>query len=279
MPELPECERGRRILEIATVGRTIERVLCDDDDIVFTGVTPRRFARALAGRTAVAAHRRGKYIWLELDARPWPLFHFGMTGAFVTPEGERLRLESDGARALDESWPPKWAKARLILDDGGEIAMTNKRRLGRIRLLDDPENEPPVSALGFDPLLEMPDPDEFAERLARRKVTLKGLLLDQRFAAGGGNWIADEVLYQAKLDPRRRASELEPEEARRLRTKLVAVIAKAVAVDADKARFPGSWLFHHRWGKDSDSVTARGERIEHATIAGRTTAWCPEVQA
>ncbi len=52
----------------------------------------------------------------------------------------------------------------------------------------------------------------------------------------------------------------------------------AVRVDADKTRFPRSWLFHHRWGKDDDARTHRGERIEHATVAGRTTAWVPSVQ-
>ena len=50
MPELPECERGRKILEEAALGRTITRVRADDDPIVYEGVTPRRFASALKGR-------------------------------------------------------------------------------------------------------------------------------------------------------------------------------------------------------------------------------------
>ncbi len=278
MPELPECERGRRILEAVAVGRTIERVRCDDDRIVFVGVTPRRFSNALTGRRAVAAHRRGKYIWLELDARPWPLFHFGMTGAFEVPGGTHLKLASDKKTDGERVWPPRFSKAHLFLDDGGELVMTNKRRLGRIRLVSDPAGQPPVSELGFDPLLDPPAPQEFIAMLARRSGTVKGLLLDQGFAAGVGNWIADEVLYQAKLDPRRSASSLTAVEAKRLRTKLIAVIAKAVDVDADKARFPRGWLFHHRWGKDAEARTSRGERIEHITVAGRTTAWCPAVQ-
>ena len=56
------------------------------------------------------------------------------------------------------------------------------------------------------------------------------------------------------------------------------MISRAVKVDARKDAFPRSWLFHHRWGKDANAVTARGERIRHDTVAGRTTAWVPAVQ-
>ncbi len=107
---------------------------------------------------------------------------------------------------------------------------------------------------------------------------MKAVLLDQKFAAGVGNWIADEVLYQAKIDPRKYAHELTDDEARRVRTCLKRIITKAVDVNAEKARFPRTWLFHHRWGKNSDAKTARGEKIEHMTVGGRTTAWVPDRQ-
>jgi formamidopyrimidine-DNA glycosylase len=164
------------------------------------------------------------------------------------------------------------------MEGGGELVMVNKRRLGRIRLRAEPEAEPPISGLGFDPLTEPPSPAEFAKRLGRRNGTLKGLLLDQSFAAGVGNWIADEALYQAKLDPRRRVASLEPAEVRRLRSALLRVVKRAVDVNAVKERFPRTWLFHRRWGKDLDARTVRGEPIEFLTVAGRTTAWVPAVQ-
>ena len=279
MPELPECERGRKILEEAALGRTITRVRTDDDPIAYEGVTPRRFASALKGRRVTGTGRRGKYIWLTLDQGPTPVFHFGMTGAFEVPGGTHLQLESDRKDgSVDEAWPPRFTKAHLFFEDGGEIVMTNKRRLGRIRLLENGPEDAPISELGFDPLIDPPPPAEFVEALARRSVTLKGLLLNQAFAAGVGNWIADQVLYQAKIDPRRRANSLTAAEARRVRTKLLAIIEKACAVDAEKARFPKSWLFHHRWGKVEGAKTARGEAIESITVAGRTTAWVPSVQ-
>jgi formamidopyrimidine-DNA glycosylase len=278
MPELPEVERARRLVERVAVGRRIVRVRCAEDRIVFAGVTPRAMARALTGRVVVASRRRGKQMWWELDQRPWPLFHFGMTGQFVTPAAGPLRLAAHGKQALDRSWPPRFWKIRLELDDGTELAMTNARRLGRIRLQHDPEHEPPIASLGFDPLYELPTAEAFAAELRRRKGVLKAVLLDQGFAAGIGNWMADEILYQAKIDPRRRGTELTLAEARRIHGTLAEIVQIACAVDADKERFPKGWLFHHRWGKDAEARTAKGERIVHIELGGRTTAWVPAVQ-
>ncbi|MCH9685583.1 MAG: hypothetical protein K0V04_29400 [Deltaproteobacteria bacterium] len=278
MPELPEVERARRLVESVAVGRTITDVRCADDRIVFVDIAPRTMARRLRGRTIVASHRRGKQMWWELDERPWPLFHFGMTGQFVTPGQGPLRLAASGNKPLDRDWPPRFWKIHLWFDDGTELAMTNARRLGRIRLQTDPEREDPIARLGFDPLYAMPTAAELTQRLQARKAVLKALLLDQSFAAGIGNWMADEILYQAKIDPRRRGNSLTDVEAKRIHAKTQAIVRKACAVDADKTRFPRSWLFHHRWGKDAEARTDRGAKIEHIEIGGRTTAWVPSVQ-
>ncbi|HSB60444.1 MAG TPA: hypothetical protein VLI67_01910, partial [Vicinamibacteria bacterium] len=92
------------------------------------------------------------------------------------------------------------------------------------------------------------------------------------------NWIADEVLYQAGLRPGRLACDLGAGEVGRLRSRLLAIVTRAVADDADSDRFPRDWLFHYRWGKDAEARTARGERIVHETIGGRTAAWVPARQ-
>jgi len=193
--------------------------------------------------------------------------------------GEDALPLATGPRVGETDWPPRFTKVELRLEGGGRLAFTNARRLGRIRLRHDPETEAPISHLGFDPLLDLPSPKAFATRLARRSGRVKGVLLDQSFAAGVGNWIADEVLYQAGIDPRRRACDLDDAETRRLRAKLGHVIRRAVAVNAEKSRFPRTWLFHRRWGKVANARTSSGDPIEHITVAGRTTAWVPARQS
>jgi formamidopyrimidine-DNA glycosylase len=278
MPELPEVEAGRAAARRVAIGRRITGVRCADDPIVFEGVPPARFRRALLGRRVREIRRRGKHLWFELDRRPWLCCHFGMTGGFHTPLGEDVRLVSSGARPRTPAWPPRFTKLRLTFDDAGELVIADARRLGRIRLRHDPANEPPISLLGFDALHDLPSPKRFRELLRGRSAPMKALLLDQSFAAGVGNWIADEVLYQAGIDPRRRADSLSDDEVGRVRAKLKSVVETAVRARADSDRFPRRWLFHDRWGRYADAVTARGEKIRHDTIGGRTTAWVPSVQ-
>ncbi len=276
MPELPEVEFGRRQLERTLVGHAIAQVEVLEDPIVYEGVTPPVFVRALQGAAVLAACRRGKQLWLELDRRPWPLFHFGMTGGFVTPADGGLQLHT--GPTLEQTWPPRFAKLVLTTDAGARLSMTNARRLGRIRLRHDPPNEPPISALGFDPLLEPPDAARLHARLQRRRGSLKGLLLDQRFAAGVGNWVADEVLHAAGLDPRRPANTVDAAEASRLADALKTIVRTAVEADADAQRYPRHWLFHQRWNPGEGLCTLAGDPLEFHTVAGRTTVWVPRTQ-
>src|SRR5689334_23189362 len=98
MPELPEVEAARRRLERTLRGRRILRATAAPDRIVYQDVAPARFARALTGRRLVAVGRKGKHLWFELDRRPWPLFHFGMTGHFHVegiPSERRVQGEPD----------------------------------------------------------------------------------------------------------------------------------------------------------------------------------------
>jgi formamidopyrimidine-DNA glycosylase len=277
VPELPEVEAARIAVTRVARGHRIVRVWCAKDPIVFGRVAAAHFRRALTGRRVRAVRRRGKHLWFELDRRPWPSFHFGMTGGFHTPGEGTVKLVSSGERA-QQGWPPRFAKLRLVFDDGGELVLADARRLGRIRLRHDPASEPPIGLLGFDALLELPPPARFAALLRQRGAPMKAILLDQSFAAGVGNWIADEVLYQARIDPRRRGHSLSEDEARRVRRSIRSVIATSVRHLNDSDHYPRTWLFHHRWGKRALATTARGERIRHDTIGGRTTAWVPSIQ-
>ncbi len=275
MPELPEVERARRVTEAVAEGRVIAKARVADDPLVFAGVGPRKMQRTLSGRRIVGVHRKGKHLWLELERPPHLLLHFGMTGAIVLPSGTAVELVRAG-RSPRTTWPPPHWKLVLELDDQGALAFTNARRFGRVRLRRDPLHEPPLSELGFDPLDEMPDRAGFRRALEGRRSSLKALLLDQSFAAGVGNWVADEVLHEAGLDPRRTVDSLDEAEVGRLRTALRKVITRAVKADADPARFPAHWLFHHRW--ERNPTTHDGRPIRFETIAGRTTAWVPAHQ-
>lgn len=263
MPELPEVQNWRQLADETAIGATILKAKLDDDRIIFDKNVPSTVARKLKGRVLKQTHRKGKHFWIELDSGEDLYIHFGMTGSLW---------------ALDpEEEPPSHIKLDLTLSNGKRLVYRNMRRIGKIRLLPDITAVPPVSKLGPDPVEDGINLKELQAILAKRKGPIKAVLLDQKVFAGVGNWIADEVLYQASLSPHRRCNDLSPAEVKRLRTCLIRILSKACDVRADSSRFPKGWLFHYRWGKQAET-DAQGQAIQFDQVGGRTTAWVPAVQ-
>ncbi|OAY62647.1 Formamidopyrimidine-DNA glycosylase [Ananas comosus] len=254
MPELPEVEAARRALERHCVGRRIVGCCVADDPkvVVGVGVSP----PSLLGRTILAAGRRGKNLWLRLDSPPSPSFHFGMTGEMHIKGVPVTKYKRSAVSSTDE-WPSKYSKVFVQLDDGLEFSFTDKRRFAKVRFLEDPESVPPISELGPDALFEPMQVNEFVDSLSKKKIAIKALLLDQSYISGIGNWLADEVLYQARIHPLQLAASLSKESCEALHRSIKEVIEYAVEVDADSSRFPAEWLFHFRWGKKPGKVNGK----------------------
>lgn len=287
MPELPEVETVRLELTRVLVGKRVSKVYVDADDrIVFDKSSPAQVKKVLSGARVTAVGRKGKYLWLELDRRPWVILHFGMTGnaEILTDAGYVKawggdKLWAKRQQKLNTGERPRFCRLWLQMADGTQIAITDPRRFGRIRLAKDPLREAPVSLLGPDPLKEFPTFKTLKELLSRRAAPIKAVLLDQGLFAGVGNWIADEILYQAGIAPKRLAKSLSADEIKKLRAKTLAIIRKAVNLHADYDRYPRTWLFHDRWEKGKEAYTAHGYEIQFDTVGGRTTAWVPGLQS
>lgn len=270
------------------------------------------------------------------------MFHFGMTGAILIRGAHTLsyrsskssffeKLASEGSikKALKkkdeegkdeeeeqgedsteekpsaESWPPRFWKLLWQFEDGTEMAFTDVRRLGRIRYIKDPENHPPISTLGFDPLASMIPLPEFQTLFGmesgggggssttasspkngggggggggRKNMAIKALLLDQTFIAGIGNYLADELLYHACIHPEKKVGNLTPLEIQKMHHYL-----RKLVLDADRCHdreedFPKDWLFHYRWTNKKASKDFYGNHIDFITVGGRTSAFVSKFQ-
>jgi formamidopyrimidine-DNA glycosylase len=248
MPELPEVERARALIEERALGRRIESA-DDRDDWVCRPHAPGEIDSALAGATPVAAHRRGKAMWLEMEDGPTLGLHLGMAG--------RIVVDGRGSRR-------GWDRFTLAFEDGGSLALRDKRRLGRVVL------EPDLSVLGPD-AAEV-SRGEFRERVGRGRAPLKARMLDQKVIAGVGNLLADETLWRALLSPRREAGSLSAEELDELRRALRAATRRAIRRGGVHT---GDLISHRRRGGECPRC---GTTLERATVGGRTTYWCPREQ-
>ena len=277
MPELPEVEAFRQLLVRHAVGKKILCARVAEDSLVLERVAPQRLRQHLEGNSIQAAKRVGKFLWCELSHGPHPVLHMGMTGRILARGESPLQLESLPRETLGP-WPPKHCILELELAGGAQIAMTSTRRIARVRLQENPEEEDPIRQLGPDLLRALPSAAELTALLEGKRKVLKSALLDQTLVAGLGNWLVDDILYDAALDPRRPAGSLVPEDCEKLRTSIEEILSTACAVDANSALFPAHWLFHLRWTPAPGVRTARGETVEFMQVGGRTTAWVPARQ-
>ena len=247
MPELPEAERARQQLELV-VGREITAV-DDRDTYVCRPHAPGEIAAALVGRRLTATHRRGKFLWAETDGGPELGLHLGMAGRIVVDEPPA---------------PNRWDRFVLEFDDGGRLALRDKRRLGRAVL------EPDFAHVGPD--AAGIGREAFRKAFGRGTVAVKARLLNQRVLSGVGNLLADEILWRARLNPRREAGELSAEELDLLRRQVRGALRDAIR---NGGAHTGRLIPHRVRG---GTCPRCGTPLERATIGGRTTFWCPACQ-
>ncbi len=279
MPELPEVETVCRVLRRVLQGKKIKSVEVADDSLVLVKAPKEAFEKALLGRTVTGIGRKGKYWWIELDEPPVVFGHLGMAGWVREIGAGSIRLREHGNAPFDdENGRPRFLKLLIEAEDGGKVVMTDGRRLARLWLSESADSDSKIRQLGRDMYSDPWTPDDLAKVLAKRKAPIKALLLDQKYFAGVGNWIADEVLYQARISPKRLGSELSRTEVEALIVAIKDVLALAVEAGADSDKYPDSWLFQHRWGGSKGSDQIMGQAIVREDVGGRTTAWVPSVQ-
>jgi formamidopyrimidine-DNA glycosylase len=272
MPELPEVETVRRVLERHVVGRTVR-------EIEGRSVQMRRplditaLQLALSGTTIVGARRRGKFLLLDADTSGSLLLHLGMSG--------RLLLQTPAEPALPHT------HLSLRFDDGRELRLVDPRRFGLACWLAPgaEATDDSLAALGMEPL-DPRMPDQLPRLFGHRRSPLKVLLLDQRLVAGIGNIYAVEALWRAGIRPSRRAHRTAARRLERLGREVQTVLTEAIEQGGttirDFATPAGDFgYFAVRlavYGHAGDPCPRCGAPIGDSRLGGRSTAWCPSCQ-
>ncbi len=259
MPELPDVEVFRRYLERHGRGQTIRDVHVFNPELL-DGIEPRRFRERLRGQAITGTHRHGKYLLVALGNGIELVLHFGMSGYLqYLPEGE---MPSPHTRVL------------LALERG-QLAYVVPRKLARVGLVSHPEELIESKQLGMDALDKHLTFPVFRQLLAGRG-TLKCTLMNQSLIAGIGNVYSDEILFHARLDPRRSFTSLDEGEWRRLYASMHSVLREAIQRGANPERLPNEWLLRHRRAGQHCEC---GGITEHLNLCGRSAYFCPACQS
>jgi len=282
MPELPEVETIRKIVERELIGRMLTGLELTLPKLVRDSPLPD--LDLLIGRTLLGTDRRAKVLVTHWSDGLSVLTHFKLAGqlAVLRPDGTRIVA---GHPVPDPEGPIPHKATHLMLRFGETIAYySDIRQFGWWRLMPTDDVQATLGTFQFGP--EGTGTNEFTSddlgaRLQRRRIAIKQALLDQRVVAGLGNIYVDEALHRARIHPGRSANSLEPDEITRLHEAIGWALDRGIeqggaAIRRGKA-FPrdGFPAIHAR--RDEPCTTC-GTAIVKVKLGGRGTYYCPTCQ-
>jgi formamidopyrimidine-DNA glycosylase len=270
MPELPEVEITARRLGKTLAGAEVESTLAPGMVAVKTVDPP---LSALELRAVSGARRVGKMPVIEFhadDGEPLDLLVHLMSAGRLQVFDKRASLKDRRSRVL------------IRLADGRELRLREfgTKQRAWVKLLRDGGVEADEMVATLGPEAWPAPPLEALAAAVDQSRLLHPLLRDQRAIAGIGRSWADEVLWEARLSPFRKGSDLEPEEVERLRD---AMHVLGDAIDhyeevigeqvPDKLPMP---LQVHR--REGEPCPRCGTTIEAVYYAEHQTNYCPAEQ-
>jgi formamidopyrimidine-DNA glycosylase len=272
MPELPEVETIKEDLRALTVGSRIE-----DASVLYPPLVerlaPEEFTRRLVSNTVTGARRRAKHLIVELSSGDAVVFQLKIGGQLLlVPPVEE----------------PKTALMLLLhLDGDRSLFLRDETGYTRARVMNEEELEERFAGLGPEPLGEGFEVKYLCETLSRRRAQIKPLLLDQKVVAGIGNIYADEILYDARLHPRRKANTLSDEEWKSLHGAILKNLSAGMEHRGTTFSLYRDVLGRKGCHQDYLRVFLRagrpcpsgcGGKVVKEKVGGRATFLCPECQ-
>ena len=273
MPELPEVETIRRVLEPQIKGVTITTVTVNRPEVI-GHPTAEKFCQALTGQTIKAMTRKGKFLSVLMESDDYFTLHLRMTGCLLLTPAD---------------YPAeKHTHIVFHLSSGDELRFSDTRRFGRFWLFRKGESDTysGVDKLGLEPFDIGLTADYLQQHFGKRKKAVKECLLDQSVIAGIGNIYSDEILFAAKIHPARPANSLTKAEWERL----AAAVPERLAYFIEKnALTPEEYLeskgedyrntpFLQVYGRGGEACPSCGAMLLRMVVGGRGSMYCPKCQ-
>lgn len=258
MPELPEVEGYKIYIDSTCLNKEIIAFECRDARLLKTASAD--FEKYLVNEKLTGTKRIGKYLFVKTSGKKILVIHFGMTGR---PNYYKEKEDR-----------PKYGHIVLTFENGFHLAFENKRKFGWWDLTDAIADYKAARKLSDDARdLSLED---FKTALGKRKTAIKAVLMDQSVAAGIGNWMADDILYQSKIHPESKVQDLSEKNIDTIFKAMKNVIEVAIKNEAHYPDFPEYFLIHNR--KEGAKCVHTGAEIMKIKVGGRSTYFSPEWQ-
>ncbi|MGI8460693.1 MAG: DNA-formamidopyrimidine glycosylase family protein [Solirubrobacterales bacterium] len=273
MPELPEVEIAARRLSAALTGSRVESALATGMVVMKTFDPP---LAELTGREIAGVRRIGKMPVVEIA--PAPASKHGDLALLIhLMSAGRLQVYDKRASLKDK-------RSRLLvrIEDGRELRLrefgTKQRAWAKLLPAEKVELDEMIATLGPE-AWPAPPLDVFAELIDEPRQ-LHPLLRHQRTIAGIGRSWSDEILWEARLGPFKKGSDLDADEVERLHAALAVLGATIETYEEtigetvpDKMPMP---LRVHK--HEGEPCPRCGTTLAAVHFAEHSTTYCPEEQ-
>lgn len=273
MPELPEVETIKNVIEPQIRGLTVKNIIVNRPEVIAHPAAD-EFCQAVTGQSLSSMARRGKFLIFHLKNKSRILLHLRMTGCLLV---------------APSSYPAeKHTHVVLQFDHDTELRFSDSRRFGRFWLIRDGEEDTcsGIGKLGLEALSSDCNAEYLQARFGKRKKAVKECLLDQSVIAGIGNIYSDEILFRAKICPSLPANRLTEEEWGRLAEKIPEClryfILKNRITPEDYLEMKGrdyrNTPFLQVYGHAGEPCPDCGAELIRTVIGGRSSVYCPQCQ-
>jgi formamidopyrimidine-DNA glycosylase len=273
MPELPEVETVKRVLEPQIKGQKIRHVDISNKQVI-DYPDAEAFCDNVTGQTIAGIGRRGKFLTILLESGDRMVLHLRMTGCLLIV-------------------PPEYEKAKhthvvFTMEKGKELRYIDTRRFGRFWLLkkDEEDTFTGIDKLGVEPFDKNLTAEYLHNCLLKKKKTIKECLLEQSMVAGIGNIYGDEILFEVGICPSRPGSSLTLAECDRLANQISVTLAyftekNAISPEdylAGKGRDYRNTPYLKVYGHGKEKCPVCGYSFQKIMIAGRSSVFCSNCQ-
>lgn len=270
MPELPEVETVKNILNPIIKGKKITDIIIYRDKNIVTGCE--QFKQILIGKKFLSVERKGKFLLFNVEDDYVILSHLRMEGKyFESVKGKKINQHDIFAYVLDDSITLVYNDVRKF----GEVGLYKKDEL---------YIKSPLSKLGPEPYDV--DANNLYEQIKRKSSTIKESIMDQNIISGIGNIYADEVLFATNLDPRMPSNQISLEDCIKIKAESIRILDEAIFEGGSTIK-----SYHPKEGIDGKMQSKLraygrgglpcfncGTKLRKITVGGRGTCFCPKCQ-
>lgn len=273
MPELPEVETIRRVLEPQIKGLEIMNITIENPEIIYYPAAE-KFCRLLTGQVISSMSRRGKFLLIHMNSGDSVILHLRMTGCLlITPPDYSVE---------------KHTHIVFHLSSGNELRFSDTRRFGRFWLIQNGEADTysGIDKLGIEPFDAALNAKYLKACFGKRKKTIKECLLEQSVIAGIGNIYSDEILFKSGILPSVPANSLTAKEWEILAVTIperLAYFTEKNSITAEqylegRGRDYQNTPFLQVYGHAGEPCPNCGKTLIRTRIGGRGSVYCPNCQ-